>query len=510
MLHSKHFNDVFMKISYIKSFALAGIMLFSASACKKVLEPELTYAIEASRLKTIIDFERVLNGGYAFMRNDGYYRFGYTGGGDVGTDNMIETTASLGNNRSLAQWFYNSGSAGVSRLWSSPYQVINQANAVLDNIDNLVETAPGQKNRIRGQAIALRALAHFDLMRFFAVEYDRNSPALGVAIKTKSEATFPSRSTVKECYDFIYKDLAEAEELLSDVDVAVNGIRKTRLDIHGVRALRARVSLYAKEWADAKDYADKVIAGSGINLGSISGSIGVGLTASAINNTTSFQSVWFNDLNSGVETIFAVAFNVGQGAPGNFPNDGVNAFTVSSDWRGLFTGTPTNDVRFNVTYNGAASPAAASYQKFSGRFNGTSIARDGNVDVKVFRIAEMYLIRAEANFNLGNNTDARSDIRTLRLNRINAYDPLTDNVADILANIQLERRKELVGEGHRWFDAKRYNLSFDRGAAPGQGDCPSTAPDCSIQAGDYRFVYPIPLGEIQANPAMKSQQNPGW
>ncbi|KOY85315.1 hypothetical protein AD998_03325 [bacterium 336/3] len=485
-------------------------MLFSAAACNKVLDPELEYAIEASRLKTITDFERVLSGGYAFMRNDGYYRFGYTGGGDVGTDNMIETSASLGNNRSLAQWYYNSGSTVVSRLWSSPYQVINQANAVLDNLDNLTETASGQKNRIKGQALALRALAHFDLMRFFAPSYDRNSSEFGVAIKTKSEATFPPRSTVKECYDFIYKDLTEAESLLSNIDIPINGIRKTRLDIHGVRAIRARVSLYAKDWADAKAYTDKVIAESGVNLGSISGSIGVGLTASAINNTTSFQSVWFNDLNSGVETIFAVAFNVGQGAPGNFPLDGVNGYTVSNDWRNLFVGVTTNDVRFNVTYNGAASPAAASYQKFSGRFNGTSIARDGNVDVKVFRIAEMYLIRAEANFNLGNNTDARNDIRILRTNRINGYNSVTDNVADVLANIQLERRKELVGEGHRWFDAKRYNLGFDRGAAPGQGDCPSTAPDCSIQAGNYRFVYPIPLGEIQANPAMKSQQNPGW
>lgn len=498
-----------MKLSYIKSIALAGVMLFSASACKKALSPELTYAIESSRLKNITDFERVLNGAYAFMRNDGYYRFGYTAGGDVGTDNMIETTSSLGNNRSLAQWFYSSGSSGVARLWSSPYQVINQANAVLDNIDNLAETAPGQKNRIRGQALALRALAHFDLMRYFAVEYDRNSPALGVAIKTKSEASFPARSTVKECYDFIYKDLTDAEVLLEEVDITINpNNRRIKLDINGVRAIRARVSLYAKEWADAKEYADKVINESGINLGSISG--GVGLTSGTIGNTTSFQSVWFNDLNSGAETIFAVAFNVGQGSPGNIPLDGVNAFTVSNDWRSLFTGTPTNDVRYNVTYNPSASPAANSYLKFSGRFNGTSIARDGNVDVKVFRVAEMYLISAEANFNLGNDADARTAIRTLRTNRISGYSAGTDAIGDILGAIQLERRKELIGEGHRWFDAKRYGLGFDRGAAPGDGDCPSTAPNCIIEAGDYRFVYPIPLAEIQANTAMKSQQNPGW
>lgn len=497
-----------MKLKYIKAFLLAGVIALSTGACKKVLEPELEYAIEASRLTTILDFERVLNGAYATMRGIGYYSFGYTAGGDVGTDNMIETTASLGNNRPLSQWYYTIGSGVVSRVWDTPYQTINQANAVLDNIDNLKETVPGQKNRIRGQALALRALAHFDLMRFFAASYDRNSTALGVAIKLKSEATFPPRNTVKECYDQIYKDLEEAEELLADIDVAINGTRKIRIDLNGVRAIRARVSLYAKDWADAKKYADLVITSSNITLSGISQ--GVGLTSNAISNTTTFQSVWFNDLNTATEVIFAVAFNVGQGSPGFFPNDGMDAFTVSNDWRSLFGSNPANDVRYNVTYNPAASPAARSFLKFSGRFTGTTIPRDGNVDVKPFRIAEMYLIRAEANLNLGNEADARADIRTLRVNRISGYNPTTDAVGDVFAAIQLERRKELVGEGHRWFDAKRYGLGFDRGDAPGDGDCPNTAPDCSLRAGDFRFVFPIPQAEILANPAMKNQQNQGW
>lgn len=497
-----------MKLKYIKAFLLSGLIMLSTGACKKVLEPELKYAIEASRLTTILDFERVLNGAYAAMRGVGYYSFGYTAGGDVGTDNMIETTASLGNNRPLSQWYYTIGSGVVSRVWITPYQTINQANAVLDNIDNLKETVPGQKNRIRGQALALRALAHFDLMRFFAASYDRNSEALGVAIKLKSEATFPPRNTVKECYDQIYKDLDEAENLLQDVDVPINGNRKIKIDLNGVRAIRARVSLYAKDWEDAKKYADLVITTSGITLGSIVQ--GVSITSASLSNTGTFQSVWFNDLNTATEVIFAVAFNVGQGSPGFFPSDGLNAFTVSNDWLSLFTGTPTNDVRYNVTYDPSASPAAASYLKFTGRFDGTTLPRNGNVDVKVFRMAEMYLIRAEANLNLGDDAAARADIRTLRLNRISGYNPLADPIGDVLDAIQVERRKELIGEGHRWFDARRYGLGFDRGAAPGDGDCPSTAPDCSIAAGDYRFVLPIPQGEILANPAMKNQQNPGW
>jgi hypothetical protein len=498
-----------MKLKHIKSILLASALVVSTGACKKVLEPELTYAIEASRLKTIIDFERVLNGAYATMRDVGYYSFGYSNGGDVPTDNLIETTASLGNNRPLAQWYYTIGSGVISRVWLSPYRAINQANAVLDNIDNLQETVPGQKNRIKGQALAIRALAHFDLMRFFAASYNRNSDAFGVAIKKKSEATYPPRNTVKECYDFIYDDLTQAEELLSDIDVPVNsGSRKIRLDIHGVRALRARVSLYAKQWDDAKKYADLVINESGVSLGGITA--GVGVTAGAINNTTTFQSVWFNDLNSVAETIFAVAFNVGQGSPGFFPSDGMNAFTVSNNWISLFGTNPTADVRYNVTYNPSASPASNSYLKFTGRFTGTALPRDGNVDVKVFRIAEMYLIRAEANANLGNDNAARSDIRLLRQNRISGYNPVTDVIPDVLEAIQIERRKELVGEGHRWFDAKRYNIGFDRGASPGSGDCPATAPDCSLSAGDKRFVFPIPQSEILANPAMKNQQNPGW
>lgn len=498
-----------MKLRYIKSIFLASAIAFATGGCKKVLEPELTYAVEASRLTTILDFERVLNGAYATMRGVGYYSFGYSNGGDVGTDNLIETTASLGNNRPLSQWYYTIGSGVVSRVWNTPYQTINQANAVLDNIENLKESVPGQKNRIKGQALALRALGHFDLMRFFAASYDRNSSAFGVAIKKKSEANFPPRNTVKECYDAIYEDLTQAEELLADIDVPVNvGTRRIRMDIHAVRALRARVSLYAKQWEDAKKYADLVITESNINLAGIPN--GAGLTATAINNPASFQSVWFNDLNTSSEVIFAVAFNVGQGSPGFFPSDGMDAFTVSNDWLGLFGLGATNDVRYNVTYNPAASPAVRSYLKFTGRFTGTTLPRDGNVDVKVFRMAEMYLIRAEANLNLGDAVAARDDIRTLRFNRIQGYIPASDPIGDVLEAIQTERRKELIGEGHRWFDAKRYGLGFDRGAAPGDGDCPNTAPDCAINAGDFRFVFPIPQAELLANSAMKEQQNPGW
>jgi hypothetical protein len=498
-----------MRILHIKSFLLAGLLMLATSACKKVLEPELTYAIDASRLKTVQDFERVLNGAYAYLRSTGYYGFGFSNGADVNTDNMRETSASLGNNRPLAQWYYNAASGAVARVWNTPYQAINQANVVLENIDNLKETTPGQKNRIRGQALALRALGHFDLMRFFAESYDRNSSALGVAIKKKSEASFPPRSSVKECYDFIYEDLTEAEKLLADVDVTINGVRKTRMDINGVRALRARVSLYAKNYADAREYANKVITTSGVLLGSIAS--GTAIDANAISNNSSFQSVWFNDLTTTAEIIFAVAINQGQGSPGFFPSDGVNAFTVSADWRSLFGTSPTTDVRYNVAYNPGASPADASYLKYSGRFAGTIsgpnlLPRDGNVDVKVFRIAEMYLIRAEADFFL--NGGGRSDIRTLRQNRIAGYNPATDAIPDVLAAIQLERRKELVGEGHRWFDAKRYGIGFNRGSSPGSGDCPSTAPDCAIGAGDFRFVFPIPLSEMNANSAMK--QNPGW
>ncbi len=498
-----------MKFKSIKIFLLSGAIALSTGACKKVLEPELEYAIEASRLKTIEDFERVLNGAYAYMRSTGYYGFGYSNGADINTDNMLETTASLGNNRPLSQWYYNVGSGVVERVWNAPYQAINQANAVLDNLGNLQEKVPGQKNRIKGQALAIRALGHFDLMRFFAVNYDRNGSGFGVALKLKSEVSFPPRNTVKECFDQIYQDLTEAEELLQETDVTVNtGSRRIRMDLHAVRALRARVSLYTQQWEDAREYADKVITESGINLGSIAA--GTGITTTAINNTTTFQSVWFNDLNSIAETIFAVAVNVGQGSPGFFPSDGMNAYTVSQDWKNLFGTSPTNDVRYNVTYDPSASPATASYLKFTGRFTGTALPRDGNVDVKVFRIAEMHLIRAEANFRLGNDNAARADIRLIRQNRITGYNPTSDVIPDILEAIQIERRKELVGEGHRWFDAKRYGLSFNRGTAPGNGDCPSTAPDCELNAGDKRFVFPIPQGEIQANPAMKNQQNPGW
>jgi hypothetical protein len=125
---------------------------------------------------------------------------------------------------------------------------------------------------------------------------------------------------------------------------------------------------------------------------------------------------------------------------------------------------------------------------------------DGVVNFKALRTGEMYLIRAEANAKIGDETDALDDLNTLRAARINGY------VSEILSGtaltdaIELERRKELICEGHRFFDLKRTTRTINR------TNCSNF---CTLSRTDRSWTWPIPQPEIDANPAILPQ-NPGY
>jgi len=163
-----------------------------------------------------------------------------------------------------------------------------------------------------------------------------------------------------------------------------------------------------------------------------------------------------------------------------------------------------NDIRYKTYFSSETSlrPNELIVSKYLGRGG----AVDGLVNWKALRVSEMYLIRAEARARTGLNTEARVDLKTLRDQRISIAD--TEDLSDpakLLAAILLERRRELFLEGHRWFDLRMAGAGISRG-----GDCKAPATACSLPAGSFRFVWPIPQDEIKANPNIASQQNAGY
>ncbi len=350
----------------------------------------------------------------------------------------------------------------VRNFWLNAYEVNNQANIVLANIET-IENAT-ERATIEGEAKFLRALVYFDLVRFFAQSYDATTPntQLGVPIITEAvlstdQITFPTRATVVTVYEQVINDLKEAYALLPDS----NGIFA---DKYTAQALLARVYLQQQNYPAARDAANDVLANSGHAL------------------TASYEAAFNNDENA-TEDIFAWQITSQDG------RNNMNTFWASSDFGGR-SGNP--DIEINDSYltifdDVNDDRGSFFYISTRGR-RATTKWQSQFANIPFLRIAEMHLIRAEANFRETTTIGLAplAELNALRA-RANAA-PLT---ALTLQDIIDERKRELAFEGFALHDIKR--LKGTAGALP---------------YNDNFLVLPIPQRERDANPEL--DQNPGY
>ncbi len=458
-------------------------------SCSNFTDIEPTHSLTPNNaFKTIDDIELHLNGIYSGLQGSGYYSLAFGVLPDMMSDNLAENVESLGNYRSVVDWLYVSNDGTISGVWATPYSLINDCNILLGNVDNFKENATGQKNRLKGQALAIRALAHFDLLRYFGQDYDRNSSNLGIPIKTVASLDKPKRNTVKEVYDQVYADLTQAITMLSSVDHAVNtSTDRSRIDMAGANAILARVAYYAKDYSTAISASSAVI-NSGIPLAS----------------RVDFPGIWTDDAVT-TEVIWSITYLPGDGYVAGDVFFAVNnrvSFKPSQALLSIYD--INNDIRYSSYFSNSTTlrPGELVISKYLGR-NG---AVDGLVNWKALRMGEMYLIRAEAYARSNQPVQARADLNALRGQRIAGYvndNSLTGSL--LLSAISVERRKELFLEGHRWFDLRMAGLGINRGS-----DCKAPATACSLPASSFRFVWPIPQVELKANPNIADQQNAGY
>jgi hypothetical protein len=188
-----------------------------------------------------------------------------------------------------------------------------------------------------------------------------------------------------------------------------------------------------------------------------------------------------------------------------------NRFRPSLDVIGLYD--LASDVRFPAYFasrqsgGGGARPVSAfadQPRKIINKFMTKGATLDNIVNWKVTRTGEMYLIRAEARAMQGGAKEVLglADLNDLRAARITGYIPAVLTGQALLDAIQTERRRELVGEGHRWFDLKRTTRTINR------TETGITSAKTILNPSDREWVWPIPQGELDANPNI--QQNPGW
>lgn len=408
---------------------------------------------------------------------------------DLKGDNAKSSPKSSGRYQQEYNWNQNP-SQTMGGLWSIAYRVITSASNIINAAPD-VELLPGQQqawvDHLVGEAKFIRALGHFDLVRVFAQPYthDPNSP--GVPVITETRIGTPARNTVAEVYEQIELDLTDAINMMTaDASEFYGDHRNAAVDMKGFTsreaaiAMMARVKLYKGDYAGAADYASQIIDNPEDDLYS----------------ADNWLSAW--GTNGAKEVIMEVYGSTGNGNWPSWeeigyiydPSGSYGDVCATNDHLSLYEPT---DVRLGIFVEPESNPG---YFWPTGKYPG----KDGNTrqnNIPLFRLSEMYLIRAEARLN-GVAGSAADDLNAIRTRRgVAAIDnPTMDDIFE-------ERRRELGFEGHILFDYARLGRTLEREDEDNRLTGPTT-----ISFPSHLWAMPIPIGEMEANPNMV--QNSGY
>jgi hypothetical protein len=468
-------------------------LIFTASALvvscgESDLEPTLALDKDLdSGINTADDLAFVLNSAYDRMTETGYYGRDQIIMGDVRTDNAYSNMNS--GRFANSDMDYNSNGAGP---WATIYRVIAITNIVINADTSNLTGSAAQITHIQGQAHALRALAHFDLLQDYGQHFitgQGGAGALGVPyVKTyKDPANLePSRGTVASNIGDIAADLTSAISMMDDsFNTSTSYMSRA-----GAYAILARATLYAGSvdpslYATADSAAKWVIANSGASPVSATGFTGSFATDNASNSI--FELAFSGTDSRGINGIAYILRGTSYGDVRILTGDGANP-----DLLDIYD---AGDVRGAADMIGTAQ----GYPTMLGKFPSMS----GDDNITLFRIEEMHLIAAETSLRAGNSADALS-----YLNNIPAIRGLGANyyASATLENILLERRKEFAFEGLRFHDLSRMgkDMPLIDQFKQMNDDLTGTPPTF----GSYRYAYPIALSERNANPNMV--QNYGY
>ena len=460
---------------------LVTTLLFTVS-CNKMLDLKPTDQVEeADVFSSVEKLERGVLGVY-----EGWYPEYTIRIGSLMADECrigLRNSGVLAAGQNLFRWTYSSGDDEVLAPWKNGYQVIDRVNRLLKGLPKVPaknETEVRKVNALKGELLAARAYAHFALYQVYAYSgvYDPNAPAVPYLV-TADISSQPSRPTSADFFTQLWKDLADAEPLLSENT-------NLRMGLNAAYALHARAALYTKNNKEAVLYAGKVI-----NQLPLSG-------------FSDFPMIWKDQSNA--EVIFKLKrTNISTMRPGDIFYNIAASRILYAPATGLMNQyDPVNDVRYTSWFRTDPSlTAQGDLPEVITKYEGTDGAQNRS-DLKIFRTGEMYLIRAEAALYNGDNATAANDLNSLRTARIKGYQPAHfTSTAELQSAILNERYKELPYEGHRYFDLKRLNKPVTRMTEDAQ------APYQVLTTEELHYQLPIPQAEVLANPNIRPN-NKGW
>lgn len=478
-----------------KLFSFFAILLFlsvSTTSCKKNIEvtAPITSINEQNVFTDDATAAATLTG--IFSRISGA---NITGGGvpslsfypGMSGDELTLFNASSQLNATLKQYYSNSltsTNTGSPDFWNNLYPLIYHCNSAIEGLTQSTQLTALVKQRLLGEAKFLRAFCYFYLVNLYA------DVPLATSTNYEVNRLLP-RSPKADIYQKIISDLIEAQGNLTDnylaSDVLTTTIERTRPSQSAATALLARTYLYIRDFPAAEREATKIINNTAM------------YDTVSLNNVflkNSKESIWQLQpvLNNPTNTWDARLFVLPSGGPtvtGTYPvylnNDLVNSFEAGDNRKSIWTNKVTiGSNTYHYPYKYKVFAAGSPVTEY----------------LTVLRLAEQYLIRAEARAEQDNLAGARSDLNLIR-KRAGLSITLANDKSSLSAAILNERRVELFTElGHRWFDLKRSGTITTIMSAV-----------CTQKGGVWSSnwaLYPIPQYEIDKNPSLVGNQNPGY
>jgi hypothetical protein len=445
-------------------YLIPVFLLLSASGCKKYLNVQpIDEVSDASTIVDATSSETAVRGIYRTMAQNyygGLYEtFGYLGGDDIvwtGSQAVIQQFISHN---------ITADNGNLETVWAGIYQTINGANEVIAKVPKVVDPtfATGQQNQLTGEGYFIRALAYFDLARCWG-----GVPITLTPTATATEKNNIPRSTLAQTYARVLSDLNTADSLMS-LPTAQNPVRANK---ETAWALKDRYYLYQKDWANAEAYASQVIA-----------------------DQTNYQllapfSSWFQPASAVAtkESVFELSYNATyQNSSRGYWQPPANGGT--RQWA-------PNDSLVALLNNpqiGGGRSALIGVVAATNTFYGNLFYRSPGTDPSyIIRIAEVYLIRAEARAQQNELSGALADLNAIRT-RAGLAGSTAVSQSDILLAIEQENRVEFALEPHRWFDLVRTGRA-------------QTVLGIS---NANQLLFPIPVTEIQLSNGNLTQ-NPGF
>lgn len=447
-----------------KIFLIIAIPALFFASCSKKLDINPTQSVDETLVFTSdANIKTALNGAYDVVSGADLM------GGELqlysellGADGEISWVGTFNQPDEVYNKSIITTNSFVRDTWTEAYRAINICNGIIANISVVKEE---DRDRVKGEALFLRGLMYFELVKLYAKPYSAGNVTsnLGVQIVTTptvngviDAAHTVARSTVEQTYQQILSDLTSSKSLMSE-DYGVYAGK------YAAAAVLSRVYLQMADYAKARDEASDVIENSGAAL--------EGQYSKAFNNTSPSS-----------EDIFVLPITAQDGA-----ND------LHTYWSIADYGARDGDVEINQQHLDLYDPSdnrLALFFDYGGGYiySGKWLLQYKNIPL--VRLSEMYLTRAEANFRLGTSTgaDPLDDYNT-----VHERAGLTAATAVTLDDITYERHLELAHEGQRIHDMKRLQQSAD---------------GFSFDANE--LVFPIPQRDVDAVGPTVLLQNPGY